>query len=48
MEPGFVVFSSWGVAAVPSTGSRGRCEPSQGDMLGQETTDPVSDKGSGQ
>lgn len=28
--------------------SRGRCEPSQGDKLVQETTDPISDKASGQ
>ena len=39
--------SGRGFEAVPSAGSRGRCEPSLGDKLRQESTDPVSDKASG-
>lgn len=37
MEPGFVVCCAQEFETIPSGGSRGRCESSQRDMLGQET-----------
>lgn len=54
LEPGFVVCSGRGFEAAPSAGSRGRCEPSLGDELCQESTQtqfqtkPVASKGQSQ